>query len=89
DDYAPHNLLIVEPGAGDAVGSAADGLGADGFAIGFVPDDDRILVASELLNYQKWQVMEFTAPGEPGDYEILCTFPGHRVTMNGIMRVER
>jgi azurin len=88
DDYAPHNLIIVDPGAGDVIGAAADGLGADGFARGFVPDDDRILVASDLLNYQKWQLLEFTAPMEPGDYEVLCTFPGHRATMNGIMRVE-
>ena len=63
--------------------------GADGFALKFIPESDRILVASDLLNYQGHEVLEFTAPAEPGDYEILCTFPGHRATMNGIMRVER
>ena len=88
DDYAPHNLLIVPPGAGDEIGSAAERLGADGFRTGFVPEDERILVASELLNFERWQVLEFVAPDEPGDYEVLCTFPGHRATMNGIMRVE-
>jgi lysophospholipase L1-like esterase/azurin len=89
DDYAPHNLIIGQPGSADAIGSAADGLGADGFAAAFVPDTDQILVASDLLDHQKVQVIEFTAPAQPGDYDVLCTFPGHRGTMNAIMRVER
>jgi azurin len=88
-DYSPHNLIIVEPGAGDEVGAAAEGLGAEGFARAFVPESGRILVASELLGHGKSQVLEFRAPDTAGDYEVLCTFPGHRGTMNGVMRVTR
>ena len=88
-DYAPHNLIIVEPGAGEEIGAAAEGLGADGFAKAFVPESARILVASGLLGHGKAQVLEFRAPGAAGDYEILCTFPGHRQTMHGVMRVAR
>lgn len=87
DDYAPHNLIIGQPGSLEEIGAAADKLGADGFAAGFLPENDKILAASDLLDFQKHQIMEFTAPAEPGEYDVLCTFPGHRGTMNGIMKV--
>jgi plastocyanin len=87
DDYTPHNLIIGTPGSATEIGAAADRLGADGFARRFVPKTDKILAATDLLNHQKSQVLEFRAPSAPGDYDILCTFPGHRQTMHGVMRV--
>jgi azurin len=87
DDYMPHNLIVGQPGSTDEIGAAADALGADGFAAAFIPETDKIIVASDLLSHEKYQVIEFRAPTEPGDYDVLCTFPGHRVTMNGVMRV--
>ncbi|MFN0180218.1 MAG: PVC-type heme-binding CxxCH protein [Gemmatimonadales bacterium] len=87
DDYAPHNLIIGTPGSAEEIGAAADRLGSDGFAQAFRPKTDKILVATDLLNHQKSQVVEFRAPGAPGDYVVLCTFPGHRQTMRAVMRV--
>ncbi len=87
EDYSPHNLIIGEPGSAEEIGTAADGLGAVGFVVGFVPKSDKIVVASELLNYREFQMLEFTAPTATGDYDFLCTFPNHRQTMNGVMRV--
>ena len=78
DDYSPHNLVVGLPGSGESIGVAADQLGADGFAVAFIPEHEDILVASELLNHEDHQVIEFTAPSEPGDYAVICTFPGHR-----------
>ena len=89
DDYAPHNLIIGEPGSAEEIGDAADELGAAGFEKGFVPQSDRIIAAVELVNYQKSEVLEFVAPTDPGDYEVLCTFPGHRGRMHGVMTVVR
>ena len=86
-DYTPHNLIIGEPGSAAGIAAAADGLGPIGFAVGFLPDDDRIIAATELLNYREYQVLEFTAPAATGDYDFLCTFPNHWMTMRGIMRV--
>ena len=88
EDYTPHNLVIVQPGSGEAIGAAADALGAQGFAKRFIPDSDEIIVASDLLNHGRFQVLTFTAPTVAADYEILCTFPGHRGTMHGTMTVE-
>jgi plastocyanin len=89
DDYTPHNLVVGTPGSREAIGAAADRLGADGFARRFIPRTDRILAATDLLNHQKSEVLEFRAPSAPGDYEILCTFPGHRQTMHAVLRVVR
>ncbi len=86
-DYAPHNLIIGEPGSAAGIAAAADDLGPIGFVVGFLPDDDRVIAATELLNYREYQVLEFTAPATAGDYDFLCTFPNHWMTMRGIMRV--
>ena len=88
EDYTPHNLVIAQPGAGEAIGAAADALGAQGFEKRFIPDSDDIIAASDLLSHGEFEVLTFTAPTEPADYEVLCTFPGHRGTMHGIMTVE-
>ena len=29
----------------------------------------------------------FTVPSAPGDYDFVCTFPGHAQIMTGILRV--
>ncbi len=87
DDFTPHNLVIGTPGSAEEIGAAADRLGSDGFARRFLPKTDKILAATDLLNHQKSQVLEFRAPSAPGEYVILCTFPGHRQTMHGVMRV--
>jgi azurin len=87
DDFAPHNLVVGTPGSLDAIGAAADGLGSSGFARQFIPQSNRIVVATNLLNHQKHQLLEFQAPTVPGDYAVLCTFPGHRQTMRAVMRV--
>jgi plastocyanin len=87
DDYTPHNLIVGAPGSREEIGVAADRLGSDGFARQFRPNSDKVIAASDLLQYQKSQVIEFQAPAAPGDYDILCTFPGHRQTMRAVMRV--
>ena len=86
-DYTPHNLIIGQPDSAAEIAEAAEDLGALGFTVGFLPDSDKIIIATELLNYREFQVIEFTAPNELGDYDFLCTFPNHWQTMKGIMRV--
>lgn len=86
-DFLPHNLVFVQPGAIDEVSMAALQLGADGFAVGYIPENDKIIKASKLLDNGQEEVMEFNAPSEPGDYGFVCTFPGHHILMRGTMRV--
>jgi azurin len=86
-DFLPHNLVITLPKSADEVALAAMAMGADGFAKGYVPDHEKILVASKLLDHEQEEILEFNAPEKPGDYEFVCTFPGHHLLMRGIMKV--
>lgn len=86
----PHNVIIVKPGKKDAVGMAANqGLTDPDFLTKkqAVPDSEDVLFASKLVQPGAEDVLEFTAPSEPGDYPYLCTYPGHWALMNGVMKV--
>ena len=87
-DYVPHNLVIVQPGAANGVGEAALKLGEKGFAVQWLPQDDRIIASSKLLDFNQKQILEFTAPDKPGKYEFVCPFPGHHILMRGVVIVK-
>ncbi|QNN23051.1 hypothetical protein HED60_12480 [Planctomycetales bacterium ZRK34] len=86
-DYMPHNIVIGQPGSAEEIGTAAEQLGAKGFELGFVPPSQKIIVASKLIDHQKSELLTFTAPSKPGDYDYICTFPGHWRLMRGVMKV--
>lgn len=86
-DFMPHNLVIVQPGAADEVGIAAMQLGARGFELQWVPESDKIIASTRLIDHRGETVLEFAAPGKPGDYPFVCTFPGHHILMRGVMKV--
>ena len=88
-DNLPHNFVIVKPGAADEVGTAAMLLGAKGFELDWLPESDKIIVASKMLDNKGEQVLEFSAPGEAGEYPFVCTFPGHHLLMRGKMIVAK
>jgi azurin len=33
-------------------------------------------------------VIHISTPKEPGEYPYLCTFPGHWMVMNGVLKVQ-
>ena len=86
-DFMPHNLVMVNPGKADEVGQAAINLGAGGFDVAFVPSSKEILWASKLIDHKQEEIIEFKAPSKPGDYQYVCTFPGHHFVMRGLMKV--
>jgi uncharacterized cupredoxin-like copper-binding protein len=88
-DLMQHNLLIVQPGALEEVGTAANEMAKDpnGVTKHFIPASNRILHATKLLEPNTGQVLRFNAPKEPGVYPYVCTFPGHWIIMNGKMVV--
>lgn len=83
-----HNWVLVRPGRGTDVGNAALNLGIDGMPRQFVPESDDVIAHTLLLEPQKSDTIYFTAPDQPGEYEYLCTFPGHATLMRGVLRVE-
>ncbi|HEY9488251.1 MAG TPA: plastocyanin/azurin family copper-binding protein, partial [Chryseosolibacter sp.] len=88
-DFMQHNLVILQPGAMEEVGRAADKLAADakGASMHYVPELPQVLYHTPLVNPQETVRLEFIAPEKPGDYPYVCTFPGHWSIMNGIMKV--
>ena len=85
----PHNIVIAKAGAKDKLLGLAMQMAAapDGMAKGFIPDSPDILFHTKLLQPNTTETLEFTAPAA-GDYPYLCTFPGHGILMNGVMKVE-
>lgn len=85
-----HNLCICKIGTKDAVIASANTMMTqpDALAKGFIPESPDILWHTRLLNQKESQTLEFTAPAEKGDYPYVCTFPGHAILMNGVMKVE-
>ncbi|GMV91083.1 MAG: hypothetical protein AMXMBFR82_08610 [Candidatus Hydrogenedentota bacterium] len=86
-DAMDHNLVITQPGAKSEVAMAAMMLGPDGVNRDWLPDSKKILFASGLLAMGQEETLEFTAPEKIGEYDYVCTFPGHWMLMNGVMHV--
>ena len=88
-DEMIHNLVVAK---GDAkeVNRLADmalKLGEKGMEMGFVPDDPAVLGSIGLAQPGESLSTEFRAPSDLGDYPFVCTFPGHSLTMRGVMKV--
>lgn len=57
----------------------------------YVPTDmsDQVIAQTGMAAGGETTEVTFTAPEEPGDYEYICTFPGHYAAgMEGILTVE-
>ncbi len=75
-----HNWVLVKAGQADAV--AADGIAA-GPGTGYLKSgDNRIIASIGMLEPGKSGSVTFDAPAA-GNYEYICTFPGHNIGMKG------
>ena len=89
-DVLQHNLLILKPGTTAKVGALADAMLTDPQAMkkGYVPKSEDILYSTKLVNPGSKEVLNFTID-KPGDYPIICTFPGHWRLMSAVLKVEK
>lgn len=90
NDVMPHNLLVVQPGGREKVGTMAqtmpyDALDAQGRT--YVPQTDLVLAATKMLEPGEQETLKMTAPIVPGEYTYVCTFPGHWTIMWGYLIV--
>ncbi len=90
NDDMPHNIVVFRRGDMAAYEKELIAMLTDPTAQGrgYVPDSPNLIVATPLLNPRQAVTLTLTAPTEPGDYPFVCTFPGHWVTMRGILRVQ-
>lgn len=91
EDLMPHNLVITAPGALQEVAEAGAEAGPAGGAAGkqYVPDSDKVLFATDMVQAGTQVRLTFRAPTEPGEYPYVCTFPRHWMRMYGVMVVVR
>lgn len=89
DDAMPHNLVVVTPGAMEEIGTVAEKMPPEPDAQGrhYTPDSPKVLHASKLVEPGQQTKLSFIAPEVPGDYQYVCTFPGHWRRMNGTLAV--
>lgn len=89
DDAMPHNLIVVAPGAMEEIGTAAEKMPPEPDAHGrhYIPESPKVLHATKLVEPGQQTKLSFTAPEVPGDYQYVCTFPGHWRRMNGTLAV--
>jgi azurin len=85
-----HNVVILKKGEdvfefGADVGERGGTLEND-----YLPEPlwDRVVAFTEMVGGGETTTVRFRAPGEPGEYPFLCSFPGHFGQMNGIFAVE-
>ncbi len=86
-DDMMHNFVLTYPGKGMDVGNAAMQLGVAGEGMNFVPKSGDVIAHTKILHPESSETIYFAVPDEPGDYDFVCTFPGHAFLMKGIMRV--
>ena len=89
-DVVPHNWLLAKPGSLQKLGEKCNLMITDpqGLAKHYVPDSDDVIAYTDMTNPKGEFVIHLTAPKGKGDYPYLCTFPGHWMIMNGVMKVE-
>lgn len=89
-DVVPHNWMLAKPGTLQVLGNLANLMITDpqGLAKHYVPDSKDVLVYTDMTNPKESFTVHFTVPKEKGEYPYLCTFPGHWMVMNGVLKVE-
>jgi len=74
-----HNWVLVKAGTKDAVVQRGSQHPENGWV---QPGDPEVITRTKLLDPGQEAQVGFTAP-PPGNYEFVCTFPGHSSTMMG------
>jgi azurin len=87
DNDMTHNLVIVEPGSADEIGNKAIKLGIKGSQVNYVPNSNKVLYHTALIQPSTSETIYFIAPLKAGNYTYVCTYPGHHTVMQGILKV--
>ncbi len=82
-----HNIAIIDLGVDMEEFVMASIRARDNEYI--APDfEDRVVAHTAMIGGGETSTIEFTVPETPGDYEYVCTFPGHyQGGMVGVLRV--
>lgn len=84
DNAMQHNIVFIKYGTRKEIASQAIEAGS---SMKFVPNNVDVIAASDLAMPGETVVLEFKAPSK-GNYEYLCTYPGHGEIMRGYFFVK-
>jgi azurin len=95
-DVLQHNIVVGKPGSAEKIHQAALAAMTNPDYIpklkAFPNSPDILFKGTKLVGLPPGEGMvdafEITVPAEAGDYPYLCTFPGHSLTMRGVMHVK-
>ena len=79
-----HNIVFVNYGARKEVATQAINAGP---SMKYVPSNENVIAASDLAQPGETVTLEFKAPNK-GNYEFVCTYPGHSESMRGYFIVK-
>ena len=79
-----HNIVFVNYGTRKEVAQEAIKAGS---SKKYVPDNANVIAFSDLAKPGETVVLEFKAP-KKGNYEFICTYPGHSEIMRGYFFVK-
>jgi azurin len=84
-----HNLVVLKKGV-DALAFGQKVLASGGSATNALPKSllGDVIAHTKLLGPGESEAISFSAPKESGDYQYVCTFPGHFAMMRGVMEVK-
>lgn len=83
-DVHQHNWVLVKDGTKDIVAARGAAAGASNDWV--QPGDPNVIVQTRMLNPGEKEEIRFPAP-PAGEYQFVCTFPGHSDTMFGDLGV--
>ena len=87
NDDMTHNVVVVNPGTAKEVGDQAFNLGLTGSQMNYIPVSTNVLFHTNLIQPGSSETIYFNAPLKPGNYTILCTYPGHAMIMQATLKV--
>jgi len=89
DPSMPHNVAIVKAADIDEFGEHSMQLASNPRAIAthYVPNEPGEICFSPILQPGDQYTLFFEAPKEPGEYRLVCTYPGHWRVMQASLYV--
>jgi uncharacterized protein len=88
-DVLQHNLVVGKPGSFAKIQLASTNMALqpDGLAKSCIPDIPEVLAGCPFANPNDLLIVKLPKL-EKGTYELICTFPGHFISMKAVLKVE-
>ena len=78
-----HNIVFINYGSRKEIAMQA----IESASTKYIPNNSNVIAGSDLAKPGETIVLEFNAP-KKGNYEFLCTYPGHAEIMRGYFFVK-